>query len=105
MDGKNKLDGDEFARVRSLTEYLDVKKAIYPRFYFSLLSLLDMLANGNPRKIMPYSAIAMMRSRTSSSSRTRLLARINKTADIMVAKDRERIFDPALHDGGRGRAF
>ena len=37
---------------RALNEYLDVKKAIYPRFYFvSAVALLDMLANGtNPRK-------------------------------------------------------
>ncbi|KAH8052754.1 dynein light chain binding protein [Aureococcus anophagefferens] len=41
---------------KSLNEYLDVKKAIFPRFYFvSAVALLDMLANGtNPRKIMPY---------------------------------------------------
>ena len=38
---------------RALNEYLDVKKAIYPRFYFvSAVALLDMLANGaNPRKL------------------------------------------------------
>lgn len=41
---------------KSLHEYLDIKKKIFPRFYFvSSVALLDMLANGtNPPKIMPY---------------------------------------------------
>merc|ERR1719230_1762296 len=41
---------------KSLNEYLDVKKKIFPRFHFvSAVALLDMLANGtNPPKIMPY---------------------------------------------------
>ncbi|CAM9279490.1 unnamed protein product [Choristocarpus tenellus] len=41
---------------KSLNEYLDMKKKIFPRFYFvSNVALLDMLANGtNPPKIMPY---------------------------------------------------
>merc|ERR1712196_421128 len=41
---------------RSLNEYLDQKKKIFPRFYFcSNVALLDMLANGtNPPKIMKY---------------------------------------------------
>ena len=41
---------------KSLNEYLDVKKKIFPRFYFvSSVALLDMLANGtNPRKIVIY---------------------------------------------------
>jgi len=41
---------------KSLNEYLDMKKKIYPRFYFvSNVALLDMLANGtNPPKIMSY---------------------------------------------------
>mmetsp|Transcript_14602 Transcript_14602/g.45793 ORF Transcript_14602/g.45793 Transcript_14602/m.45793 type:complete len:4603 (+) Transcript_14602:85-13893(+) len=79
---------------RALNEYLDVKKAIYPRFYFvSAVALLDMLANGtNPRKIMPYlgdcydalaNLIFIKDEATGEES--------NKTADIMVAKDRERI--------------
>ena len=73
---------------------MDVKKAIYPRFYFvSAVALLDMLANGtNPRKIMPYlgdcydalaNLIFIKDEATGEES--------NKTADIMVAKDRERI--------------
>jgi hypothetical protein len=33
---------------KSLNEYLDQKKKIFPRFYFvSNVALLDMLANGN----------------------------------------------------------
>ena len=41
---------------RSLNEYLDMKKKIFPRFYFvSNVALLDILSNGNnPPKIMPY---------------------------------------------------
>ena len=41
---------------KSLNEYLDMKKKIFPRFYFvSNPSLLDILSNGNnPPKIMPY---------------------------------------------------
>lgn len=41
---------------KSLNEYLDQKKKIFPRFYFvSNVALLDMLANGtNPPKIMRY---------------------------------------------------
>jgi dynein heavy chain len=79
---------------RALNEYLDVKKAIYPRFYFvSAVALLDMLANGTvPKKIMPYlgdcydalaNLIFIKDEATGEES--------NKTADIMVAKDRERI--------------
>ena len=41
---------------RSLNEYLDLKKKIFPRFYFvSNVALLDILSNGNnPPRIMPY---------------------------------------------------
>jgi dynein heavy chain len=41
---------------KSLNQYLDIKKKIFPRFYFvSSVALLDILANGtNPRKILPY---------------------------------------------------
>jgi dynein heavy chain len=41
---------------KSLNDYLDVKKKIFPRFYFvSSDALLDMLANGtNPPKILKY---------------------------------------------------
>ena len=41
---------------KSLKEYLDIKKKVFPRFYFVLsVALLNILANGtNPPKIMPY---------------------------------------------------
>jgi dynein heavy chain len=41
---------------KSLNEYLDMKKKIFPRFYFvSNVALLDMLSNSNnPMKILPY---------------------------------------------------
>ena len=41
---------------KSLNEYLDMKKKVFPRFYFvSNVALLDILSNGNnPPKIMPY---------------------------------------------------
>jgi Ribonuclease G/E len=41
---------------RALNEYLEVKKGIFPRFYFvSNAALLDILSNGNnPPKIMPH---------------------------------------------------
>ncbi len=41
---------------KSLNEYLDMKKKIFPRFYFvSNVALLDMLSNSNnPLKILPY---------------------------------------------------
>ena len=41
---------------KALNEYLDMKKKIFPRFYFvSNVALLDILSNGNnPPKIMPY---------------------------------------------------
>ena len=41
---------------KSLSDYLDAKKRVFPRFYFtSTTDLLDMLSNGNqPFKIMPH---------------------------------------------------
>ena len=41
---------------KALNEYLEVKKGIFPRFYFvSNAALLDILSNGNnPPKIMPH---------------------------------------------------
>ena len=48
---------------KALNEYLDVKKAIYPSFYFvSAVALLDMLANGtNQERSCRTWAIVMMR--------------------------------------------
>ena len=82
---------------KSLNEYLDIKKKIFPRFYFvSSVALLDMLANGtNPTKIMPYlgdcyDALAdlsfvLLEDGTTSE----------KTTDTMIAKDGEKV---SLHD-------
>ena len=41
---------------KSLNEYLDMKKKIFPRFYFvSNTALLDILSNGNnPPRVIPY---------------------------------------------------
>ena len=41
---------------KALNEYLDMKKNIFPRFYFvANVALLDILSNGNnPLKIMPH---------------------------------------------------
>ncbi len=43
---------------KSLNEYLDTKKKVYPRFYFvSNVALLDILSNGNtPKRVVPYLA-------------------------------------------------
>ena len=60
VDGRQELLLSTMSRLdqcqKSLNEYLDQKKKIFPRFYFvSNVALLDMLANGtNPPKIMKY---------------------------------------------------
>ncbi|GBG27447.1 Dynein heavy chain 17, axonemal [Hondaea fermentalgiana] len=43
---------------KSLNEYLDTKKKVYPRFYFvSNMALLDILSNGDaPKRVVPYLA-------------------------------------------------
>lgn len=76
---------------KSLNEYLDIKKKIFPRFYFvSSVALLDMLANGtNPPKIMPYlgdcyDALANLNFIQLESGESSL-----KTVDTMIAKDGE----------------
>jgi dynein heavy chain len=78
---------------KSLNEYLDIKKKIFPRFYFvSSVALLDMLANGtNPPKIMPYlgdcyDALANLSFVQLESGETSL-----KTVNTMIAKDGERV--------------
>ena len=78
---------------KSLHEYLDIKKKIFPRFYFvSSVALLDMLANGtNPPKIMPYlgdcydalSDLKFVELEDGTPS--------DRTADTMVAKDGEEV--------------
>ena len=56
--GLTRLLSDLSKCQKSLNEYLDTKKKIFPRFYFmSNVALLDILSNGNtPKKIMPYLA-------------------------------------------------
>lgn len=78
---------------KSLNEYLDIKKKIFPRFYFvSSVALLDMLANGtNPPKIMPYlgdcyDALANLSFIKAESGEVS-----SKTVDEMIAKDGERV--------------
>lgn len=78
---------------KSLHEYLDIKKKIFPRFYFlSAVALRDMLANGtNPPKIMPYlgdcyDALANLRFvRLEDGNMS------DKIVDTMVAKDGEEV--------------
>eukprot|EP00957_Ditylum_brightwellii_P060728 4610074-Ditylum_brightwellii.AAC.1 len=78
---------------KSLNEYLDIKKKIFPRFYFvSSVALLDMLANGtNPPKIMPYlgdcyDALANLKFVLTEEG-----AVDDKVADGMIAKDGEEV--------------
>ena len=78
---------------KSLNEYLDQKKKIFPRFYFvSNVALLDMLANGtNPPKIMKYigdcfdslDQLVFVKDAEGKEN--------TKLANEMIAKDRERL--------------
>jgi len=77
---------------KSLNEYLDIKKKVFPRFYFvSSVALLDMLANGtNPPKIMCYlgdcyDALANLRFVKTE------IGQSNKVVDVMTAKDGEEV--------------
>jgi len=78
---------------KSLNEYLDRKKEMFPRFYFvSAVALLDMLANGtNPKKIMPYLGDCYDALANLSFVKDNEGNESNKTADVMIAKDREQI--------------
>jgi len=76
---------------KSLNEYLDIKKKIFPRFYFvSAVALLDMLANGtNPSKIMPYlgdcyDALANLNFVILDNGE-----KSDRATDMMIAKDGE----------------
>lgn len=78
---------------KSLHEYLDVKKKIFPRFYFvSSVALLDMLANGrNPPKIVPYlgdcyDALANLNFVNFEDG-----TKSDKIVDAMIAKDGEKV--------------
>ena len=78
---------------KSLNEYLDQKKKIFPRFYFvSNVALLDMLANGtNPPKIMKYLGDCY----DSLNELTLVVddkgVQNSKLANEMIAKDGERM--------------
>ena len=79
---------------RSLNEYLDQKKKIFPRFYFvSNVALLDMLANGtNPPKIMKYlgdcyDSLDELVFVTDAEGNKNI-----KLADEMIAKDKVFVF-------------
>lgn len=78
---------------KSLHEYLDIKKKIFPRFYFvSSVALLDMLANGtNPTKIMPYlgdcyDALENLKFVTQEDGK-----QSDNIVDTMIAKDGEEV--------------
>lgn len=78
---------------KSLNEYLDQKKKIFPRFYFvSNVALLDMLANGtNPPKIMKYlgdcfDSLDNLVFVTDADGKQN-----TKLAQEMIAKDKERL--------------
>jgi len=78
---------------KSLNEYLDQKKKIFPRFYFvSNVALLDMLANGtNPPKIMKYlgdcfDSLDELVFVKDAEGKANI-----KLANEMVAKDKERL--------------
>ena len=78
---------------KSLNEYLDQKKKIFPRFYFvSNVALLDMLANGtNPPKIIKYigdcyDSLSGLTFITQADGTTS-----NKIVNEMTAKDGERL--------------
>jgi dynein heavy chain len=97
VEGRQELLSSMMARLdqcqKSLNEYLDQKKKIFPRFYFvSNVALLDMLANGtNPPKIMKYLGDCY-------DSLDELVFVVDeagvpntKLANEMVAKDKERL--------------
>lgn len=78
---------------KSLNEYLDKKKKIFPRFYFvSNVALLEILSNGNnPKKIMPflgdcYDSLCNLIFEDGSPN----------TAHTMIAKDSEAVKLPKI---------
>ncbi|RYG70338.1 hypothetical protein EON64_00425, partial [archaeon] len=97
VDGRQEALASMMSRLdqcqKSLNEYLDQKKKIFPRFYFvSNVALLDMLANGtNPPKIMKYlgdcydSLDELVFVKDAEGNKN------IKLANEMVAKDKERL--------------
>jgi dynein heavy chain len=97
VDGRQESLVSMMARLdqcqKSLNEYLDQKKKIFPRFYFvSNVALLDMLANGtNPPKIMKYlgdcyDSLDELVFVTDEAGVPNI-----KLANEMIAKDKERL--------------
>lgn len=96
VEGRQELLISTMSRLdqcqKSLNEYLDQKKKIFPRFYFvSNVALLDMLANGtNPPKIMKYIGDCY-------DALTNLVfvekdgVTSTKVVNEMIAKDKERL--------------
>lgn len=81
---------------KSLNDYLDIKKKIFPRFYFvSSVALLDILANGRtPPKIMPYLSDCYDALANLSFVRTSDGIISSTAVHEMISKDGERV---ALH--------
>ena len=73
---------------KSLNEYLDMKKKIFPRFYFvSNVALLDILSNGaNPKKVMPFLGDCY-----DSLCNLVFDPERENTTTTMIAKDREEV--------------
>jgi dynein heavy chain len=98
---------------KSLNEYLDTKKKIFPRFYFvSNVALLDILSNGNnPPKIMPYTGDWRVRCRRPPSLSTTHAhpftppsqLRLHLDARVSADGGRERDQERGPQDGGQGR--
>jgi dynein heavy chain, axonemal len=100
---------------KALNEYLEIKKSIFPRFYFvSNAALLDILSNGNnPPKIMPhvgsvFDGIGDL-SLCLSSNQLNAIAEAEKigekantgpleAAKSMISKDREVVNFPAIFE-------
>ena len=82
---------------KSLHEYLDIKKKIFPRFYFvSSVALLDILANGtNPQKIMPYLGDCYDSLENLDFVTLEDGKKSDKTVSKMIAKDGEEV---SLHE-------
>ena len=76
---------------KSLNEYLDMKKKIFPRFYFvSNVALLDILSNGNnPPKIMPYVGDCYDSIKLLTFKEPEDPAAVPNVATQMIAKDGE----------------
>eukprot|EP00904_Undaria_pinnatifida_P003150 jgi/Undpi1/12836/HiC_scaffold_7.g02503.m1 len=98
---------------KALTEYLDMKKNVFPRFYFvSNAALLDILSNGNDPPKIQYASITFFVSALLPMYRSRIIllppsavcfcslvvpsAGVPETAVAILAKDGERVKFHAL---------